>query len=255
MITDKKDIALNLEYLKAQDSKSRDSIISNATPQLRELIDKGSNLRPKHLDYDLAFNLYLEGCKKHCDNFRVDENNNKTIQNIVRYTIRDEKFLRLRNGNSFEKGLLIRGKVGSGKTILLRGYGSFLLNFGTADYWKSLRIQLEEIPAYAIAEAYAIKGPEILSTRIEWNGNKISLTDRNHLFVDDIGLEPIMKYYGSDANIIAEVMLRRYDSKGKTHATTNLDADSLKKLYGERVYSRMRTMFNDVILMGGDRRI
>ena len=57
-----------------------------------------------------------------------------------------------------------------------------------------------------------------------------------------------MKYYGNDANIMAEILLSRYDlfiRQGMlTHATTNLSASELEAIYGNRLRSRMREMFN-----------
>jgi len=51
---------------------------------------------------------------------------------------------------------------------------------------------------------------------------------------------------------MGEILLSRYDlftqtghsQRIKTHITTNLNAEELEKRYGNRVRSRMRTMFN-----------
>jgi len=47
---------------------------------------------------------------------------------------------------------------------------------------------------------------------------------------------------------MGEILLSRYDhfitNKMITHATTNLSAPELEALYGNRVRSRMREMFN-----------
>lgn len=57
-----------------------------------------------------------------------------------------------------------------------------------------------------------------------------------------------MKYYGNECNTVAEILLQRYDlqiTEGTvTHATTNLNAQELEELYGNRVRSRSRSMFN-----------
>ena len=57
-----------------------------------------------------------------------------------------------------------------------------------------------------------------------------------------------MKYYGNECNTVAEILLQRYDLQimegTVTHATTNLNADELEELYGNRVRSRLRSMFN-----------
>jgi DNA replication protein DnaC len=54
--------------------------------------------------------------------------------------------------------------------------------------------------------------------------------------------------HGNETNVMAEVMMSRYPlfihRKMLTHATTNLSAEELENLYGNRVRSRMREMFN-----------
>lgn len=65
---------------------------------------------------------------------------------------------------------------------------------------------------------------------------------------DDLGLESNLKYYGNECNVVGEILLSRYDlfvSAGQlTHATTNLNSSEIEQLYGNRVRSRMREMFN-----------
>lgn len=65
---------------------------------------------------------------------------------------------------------------------------------------------------------------------------------------DDLGIEQNMKHFGNESNVMAEILLSRYDLlryRGIiTHATTNLNANELEKLYGNRVRSRLREMFN-----------
>lgn len=64
----------------------------------------------------------------------------------------------------------------------------------------------------------------------------------------DLGIEQNMKHFGNESNVMAEILLSRYDllrSAGIiTHTTTNLNANELEKLYGNRVRSRLREMFN-----------
>lgn len=66
---------------------------------------------------------------------------------------------------------------------------------------------------------------------------------------DDLGTEQSLKYYGNECNVMAEVLLSRYErfvsQSIKTHITTNLSATEIEALYGNRVRSRMREMFND----------
>ncbi|MEK6878907.1 MAG: ATPase, partial [Nanoarchaeota archaeon] len=77
---------------------------------------------------------------------------------------------------------------------------------------------------------------------------------------DDMGTEDDRKNYGNESNVMADVMLNRYDNKRnlirKTHITTNLTTEEMEQRYGSRVRSRMREMFNLVIFdpVASDRR-
>ena len=65
---------------------------------------------------------------------------------------------------------------------------------------------------------------------------------------DDLGAEQALKYYGNECNVLAEIIISRYDhyisSDMLTHLTTNLSATEIETMYGSRVRSRMREMFN-----------
>ena len=69
-----------------------------------------------------------------------------------------------------------------------------------------------------------------------------------HYCFDDLGTENKLKYFGNECNIMAEILLSRYDEfvsrKLITHLTTNLSATEIENLYGIRVRSRMRKLFN-----------
>ena len=65
---------------------------------------------------------------------------------------------------------------------------------------------------------------------------------------DDLGVESNLNYFGDKSNIMAEILLSRYDQfidkQMLTHITTNLSANDIENMYGNRVRSRMREMFN-----------
>jgi DNA replication protein DnaC len=65
---------------------------------------------------------------------------------------------------------------------------------------------------------------------------------------DDLGVEQNVKHFGNECNTIGEILLHRYELLQSqnivTHATTNLNANELEKIYGNRVRSRLRSMFN-----------
>ncbi len=65
---------------------------------------------------------------------------------------------------------------------------------------------------------------------------------------DDLGVESSLKHYGNECNTMGEILLSRYDQFIQfgtiTHVTTNLNSVELEKMYGVRVRSRLREMFN-----------
>ena len=74
---------------------------------------------------------------------------------------------------------------------------------------------------------------------------------KNYCF-DDLGVELMGSHYANECHVMGEILLSRYElfsqpiqnRKVTTHLTTNLNAQELDKRYGNRVRSRMRTMFN-----------
>jgi len=65
---------------------------------------------------------------------------------------------------------------------------------------------------------------------------------------DDLGAEQQIKHFGNDCNVMAEVLISRYEqfivNNSITHLTSNLSATEIEMLYGNRLRSRMQQMFN-----------
>ena len=76
------------------------------------------------------------------------------------------------------------------------------------------------------------------------------------LCFDDLGDEREINHYGNRINLMAEVLKERYVNvpHNRTMVTTNLTPEQIKEKYGERVYSRMREMFNIIPIAGSDLR-
>jgi DNA replication protein DnaC len=81
-----------------------------------------------------------------------------------------------------------------------------------------------------------------------YSSGKLHEASPRNICFDDLGLENNLKYYGNECNVMAEVMLSRYDlfisKKLITHLTTNLSATEIENIYGNRIRSRFRQMFN-----------
>ena len=161
------------------------------------------------------------------ETFKIFEEDRDILFKLCNYFIGDEANCK-NFGIDINKGILLSGPVGCGKTSLMK-----LLRH-IVPHQKPYKI----IPARNIVFGFNHVGYKTL----EDYGN-------GHYFCfDDLGVEPIGRHYGKDCNVMGEIILSRHDlfleCHIKTHATTNLNAQELEERYGNRVRSRMRELFN-----------
>jgi DNA replication protein DnaC len=136
---------------------------------------------------------------------------------------------------SHKKGILLTGPVGSGKTTLMGLFRLFL----PKEYRYPVK-PCRDISFEFIQDGY--------STILKYSNLAfVNDSPRTHCF-DDLGTESSLKYYGNECNVMAEILLSRYDLYMHramiTHLTSNLASDEIESMYGTRVRSRMREMFN-----------
>ena len=182
---------------------------------------------------------------------KIDNDNQNAFEAMCYYFTNDKMFEELDRGYSLRKGLLIIGNVGTGKTTLMKLFA------------KNQKSSYEIESCRRLSDKYAIEGVGLL----EENGNikycQPSFTTflQNNLGIcyDDLGTERNGIRYGDSVNIMEHILLNRYENSKipffRTHITTNLTADEIEQMYGTRVRSRMREMFNTIVLDGKDRRM
>lgn len=137
------------------------------------------------------------------------------------------------------KGICLFGGVGVGKTTLMK---MLFRNQKQSYIMKMCR---------AVEDEFSQDGDQVLkrygiAREVSRNADPFGHQVLGYCF-DDLGTEPMSKYYGKDTNVMAEIILNRYDNNlpfSQTHITTNLSVDQIAARYGTRVTDRMRQMFN-----------
>lgn len=166
--------------------------------------------------------------------FKIIEDDYPIIYKLIAYFLRDEQAC-FQFGINLNKGILITGPVGCGKTSLMT-----LMKYLAPTENKFIVKPCRDISFEFIQDGY-----EVIHRYSK--GKQQQLDPKIYCF-DDLGLENNLKYYGNECNVIAEILLSRYDlyinKKIKTHVTTNLSATEIESVYGNRVRSRMREMLN-----------
>ncbi len=173
---------------------------------------------------------YLEhiGKLKYGATFKIHKSDIKVIYKLLVHSLRDKENCK-KHGIDLDKGILLNGPVGCGKTSLMT-----LCRYFTE-----------------VQNSYLIKTTRDIALEYNKDGfpaiNKYGKTPKIYC-LDDLGIENAVKHFGNECNTVAEILLHRYELQVNqgiiTHATTNLNAGELEKMYGSRVRSRLRSMFN-----------
>jgi DNA replication protein DnaC len=174
--------------------------------------------------------LYLQhhGQQKFGSSFKIFKEDIPTIHKLIIYMINEEDQCKKYNID-LKKGILLSGPVGCGKTTWMK-----IIQCLAFDEQKFMVKPTREIAFNFNKEGY----------------NSIITIGKSKKIIclDDLGVEQNIKFFGNECNTIGEVILSRYEMNTYhnilTHATTNLKASELEEVYGIRVRSRLRSMFN-----------
>jgi hypothetical protein len=182
---------------------------------------------------------FLELMKENCEQdywkpLEIDDDNSHLIKVICSFLSRDKNLEEELNLDA-NKGLMVRGISGLGKTFLFELVKDNLLN------------PVKIISMINVAEAIKEDG----FYHIERKNERI-------IYLDDVGTEEAsINYYGTKVNWFKDFIEKYYTVKNSFKnlvISTNLSAAEMEEKYGSRVRSRMREMFNVIDVIGKDRR-
>ena len=180
--------------------------------------------------------LWLEhkGLELYGNSFKIFESDYPIIYKLIAYFLKDEATSYQYNIN-LNKGILLSGPVGCGKTSLM----NLMKHLATTEHKFFVK------PCRDISFEFIQDGYEIIH---KYSKGRLYQSEPKTICFDDLGTENNLKYYGNECNVMAEILLSRYDiftsKKIQTHITTNLSASEIETNYGNRVRSRLREMIN-----------
>ena len=170
--------------------------------------------------------------------FIEDDNNKEIIKNLYYWTIRNPH-----GAYDINKGIMLCGKIGCGKTLLMRAF-------------------LEVLMA---ASGYFIQSFQASLLYIYYKNNGMDSLASCPIFIDELGREQLEIYInGVRVRPIEDLIALRYEYSPVTFYTSNFKIETLsqgydesgKKIgYGAYIGDRIKEKTNIIIMPGTSRRI
>ncbi len=196
------------------------------------------------LDKKEVWNLFIkksqeefEKVKKHKnDEFTINDQNKEIIYTVLCYFLKLENFNQfnlIKNEASLNKGILIYGDYGVGKSFLfkvLQEMGrEIALHHQDKSFWFTSISTGSFVDEYMIS----IKNPH--------SNFSIKNYYKGRLYIDDLGFE---KLAFLSFELMGEVLFERERNQAITFVTTNLKPSEITERYKERIGDRLPAMFN-----------
>lgn len=182
--------------------------------------------------------------------FIKDEFTTNNILPLIYYFSKDERFFECENLSklstpSFDKGILIVGTFGNGKTAAMRVFERIFQHIKGMTF--------KGYTANEVVGMFEKCNSDVLKSEFE---RKVNFGQR---YFDDIKTERIASNYGK-VNIFKDIFETRYNNNLKTYITCNykdgfegnvdVALEEFGEKYGARVYDRLFEMFNVIEFKG-----
>lgn len=134
--------------------------------------------------------LEAKGKQLFGDNFKIYKDDHPLIYKLMIYSIRDQKSC-LANNINLQKSILLTGPVGCGKTTLMQLMPYITPHFRSYDILSTRNIVF----------SFNANGYDTINT----------FSSKRACCFDDLGAEPTGRHYGHDCNVMAEILISRYE--------------------------------------------
>ncbi|WP_139822882.1 P-loop NTPase family protein [Massilibacteroides vaginae] len=168
--------------------------------------------------------------------FEFDQYNEPIIKQLFLYLTRDSSF-----AGDLEKGIMLQGKYGCGKTVLM---GTYL----------QIHNYIIKRLAWHIPNITFIKSSQLQEQLIKQSHSSFEFRP---LIIDEFGREAkTVQDFGNILHPVSELLSIRSDNNSMTHGTTNFTWETLSsnKYYGGMIGDRLKMMFNFIPMRGESRR-
>ncbi len=207
------------------------------------LIDDQTRIYHENIIIDIAERL----CKNEHREFIQTPDNLKVIRYLMYYFNGDKRAFNYFPNTSLCKGIILVGKPGCGKTLIMQVYSEYLKATNNPHAFKTVSTtqMANHYKLHSNIDAYTYneKGAG------NFDGNPLNIC------MNDVGIISKQKFFGTDVDdLMEEFLFARYEiyqNKSKrTHLTSNLDTAEFKKKYEARLVDRFKS-YNVIPLLGG----
>lgn len=163
--------------------------------------------------------------------------NKEIFEMLCQYFTGDPAFEMQGDDFSLDKGILLFGGIGCGKTSLMKIF--------SINSHKPFCIS----PCMGIASEYTKTGEDCInkygSLQPCYPQQNFGISNLGRCY-DDIGTEDNKAHFANKANVIQSILFKvvNDDLIGEVHGTTNLTDENFLLFYGDRIHSRINEIFN-----------
>jgi len=183
------------------------------------------------------------------ENYTIDAANKDVLNTLFNYFIGDKLFC-TENNIDLNKGILLCGGVGTGKSIIMHAFKDYACEINRMNGF-------QYYTAIDIIDSVNVSGVDYLEKfSYNFTGN---IANPITCYIDDIASKnEIVKNYGTEISVIEQLISIRYNIYSRyrklTHFSSNIYPANFKDYYDLRIVDRIKEMCNVISLPGESRR-